>query len=506
MALSRINYLLIFFLGSTSLLFSQLPASEKSQTVEKTIELNKAGSQRFGSSVVVYGLCVSGSETFLNIRRFDLHLKAQDSLQIKQKGKPEDYLQLWSDTLHGFLNIYLQQTDKKQVSIFRFTKKHELHATIENVDVARLNSISGFENELFYFKNTAYTIKTEPDSGGKQFYLNKYTLTSDLKNFEYTLTWQFPFERKNIRSAHIFYADRKQVLLYVNLSGQDKRGQWILKLDAVKGQLLRGIKLNERDDNAVYEFGNFIMDTTQKLLRVTGQKFTGVQWKEDAPQPSVGNAAFAFLYLIGIDSLNEINARDEFKIPIQEIKTGMDKSSSSYILRISKIQKKEDKLILETDLFRSKDNLKTFFYVNSTLLTLTLSEEEITLEKNTLVTNLLIEKFYTVPDPLDLNGKLFNDSSGLFEKLYYKSLTFPVKTAFKRGDDGNTAWLLKKSYPKKNTVNFSLLAPVNKIYKLNSIADLPKSSEPFLIPLSESSFLMTDQMEETKFRTVLREW
>lgn len=477
---------LLFFLLLSGCLSAQV----------RDFALANANCQLFGNTVFVYGLQNEEKGFSVSIRRFDTTLKQIDSLILPQKGKADDYLQTWSDTLHGFLNIYLQKKENKSVTIFRFNRKQELVATVENVDVARLNSVSGFEGGRCYYKNSFYSIRTVPDSGGKQFFIDKYILKDELKNFEYAMSWQFPFERKYIRSARIFYADRKQVLVFVHLEGPGKRSQWVLKIHATTGELTRGIKLNEPEDLDVYEFGNFLVDTVKKTLLIAGQKFKAAQWKEDTRQPSIANATQAHLYLISIDSLAEIDGRDEFKIPVKDIRSGVDKSASSYLLRLTTLKKKEEGVLsLGTDVYRSRDGMKSFFYVNSGMLTVRIAEEEVTLDKTEISPQPMVEKFYFVPDPLDLNGRLFTDTSSRFEALYEVNPTLPVKLAYKQDGLGNGTWLLKKSYAKKGNLSYALLSPVNRIYKITAIAELSKVIDPVFLPISLSRYLIATQTE-----------
>lgn len=496
-ALLNRKFLSVFFVLALCLL--------RGQSLD--VGLTKANCQKYSSSLFIYGFSVSSKTATFKIYSSDFNLKIKDSLILNQTGTMDEYLQTYSDTLHGFLNIYLQKKEKKLVTILRFNKNFELIATIENVDIARLNSISGFENELFYFKKSVYSIKTVKDSSGQQFYLNKYSLKAEDKNFEYQLRWQFPFERKNIQSAHIFYADYKQVLLYVHVRGDTKKGQWILKINALSGQLIRGTKLNDSGEEAVYEFGQCINDTLKKTLTLAGQKILSKQWKEGDKHPNLNNASSISLYLIEMDSMAEVTERNTFNAALLDVKQGAKKTGNSYILRIAGMKRNaENKLLLEADLFKSADNLQSFTYANSHSLIISQGDEQLVLEKCTLSLNPLIEKFFIVPDKLDINGKLFNDSLGQFEKLYYKAMTLPVKQDFKIAADGNPVWLLKKSYAKKNTVNFSTLLPVNKIYKLNSVQDFTKSSEPQFTGISDTFFMLSHQAEENKFSVKLIPW
>ena len=234
-------------------LFCLITLAFFSQT--KQFNLSKGNCQLYKSNIYSFGLLDQKSNTVCMIYKLNFRLQTLDSLSVDLgKNASGNFLQLFSDTLHDLLNVYIQQKDKKQITVIRLNKFFERLATIENVDVARLNSISTFESELFYFKNSVYTIK--------QFYLNKYVLKSDLKNFDYEPKWQFPFERKNINSAHIFYADTNCVLLYVNVIDGARFGQWILKVNAKTGKLIRGTKLNDKGETTSYQFGTFFSDTT----------------------------------------------------------------------------------------------------------------------------------------------------------------------------------------------------------------------------------------------------
>jgi len=293
----------------------------------KTFGLVKGNCQLFSGNLYAYGIKANSG---FCIYKLDLKLNCTDSLTIEiSRSNPDSYLQNWSDTLHGFLNIYLQKKEKKTVTIFRFTKKFELLATIENIEVTRLNNTSLFSSESFYFNNSVYSIKTESDTSGKQFYLNKYFLKSSTDNFDYEFKWQFPFERKNIRSAHIFYANKTHVFLFVTVFGGIKTGQWILKIEAESAKLVKATKINSKEETNVYLFGDFLFDKNTNSFQFVGQKFkeTEVAFKEN--KFSFPGPAFITLYSFQFDSLGEISNKQDFKIPIVDVKSA--KSSSKRI-------------------------------------------------------------------------------------------------------------------------------------------------------------------------------
>lgn len=422
------------------------------------------------------------------------------------KSVIDDFLQVYSDTLHNFLNVYVQRKNKKLITIFRFNKLFESFTSIENVDVARLNSISSFENELYYFKNSVYTIKHQTDTSGRQFYLNKFSLRSELKNFEYEFKWQFPFERKNINSAHIFYADTNTVFLYVNVSDGLKSGQWILKINAKNGKLIRGTKLNDKGETTSYQYGAFLLDTSKKTLSVIGQRLTQTQFDQKANKLAISNAAFVSVYLIEIDSAGDVLSKQDFKLPINEPKTASKKAISNYILRITSLKKDKDGAYsFEGDCFKNTDNTLCYLYANTSVYNLIPNEETLTLEKSSLGSNLMIEKYYFNTDKLDMNGKLCIDSLSQFETLFYKSINFPVKKQFKMLD-GNPNWVLTRSDFKKNTINYTVLSPVNKIYQLTKVDDILKSKDPSIITLSETQFILSSQEEDSEFLLKLVAW
>ncbi|MEO6303931.1 MAG: hypothetical protein ABIP51_12245 [Bacteroidia bacterium] len=473
----------------------------------KQFNVSKGNCQLFSGKLYSFGISTQKQNAACIIYKLDLQLKIVDSLTLDLgKANLTDFLQLSSDTLHNFLNIYIQRRDKKTVTILRFNKLFEKIVTIEDVDVARLNSISTFENELFYFKNTVYTVKAQSDTSGKQFYLNKYVLKSELKNFEYEPKWQFPFERKNINSAHIFYADTNAVLLYVNVSGGLKLGQWILKVNAKTGKLIRGTKLNDKGETNSYQYGNYYMDTAKRTLSVLGQRFTETQFNQKEKKLAISNAPFVSFYLIEIDSAGEVLSKLDFKIPVNEPKTTSKKVVSNYLLRIASLNKSKDGTVtFEGDAYRNTDNTLCYLYANTAIYKLIVEEDVLVFEKNTLAANAMIDKYYVSTDKMDMNGKICIDSLAQFENLFYKNSNFAVKKQFKQNDNG-PVWLLTRSDLKKNSIDYTVLAPVNKAYALTKQDEPLKAKDPAIIVLSKTQFIISSQEEESKFQMKVFTW
>ena len=473
----------------------------------KQFNLSKGSSQLFSGKLYSFGINSQTQNAVCIIYKLDKQLKTLDSLTVDLgKIARDNILQLFSDTLHGFLNVYIQRKDKKLITILRFNKLFERVATIENVDVARLNSISNFESELFYFKNSVYTIKNQTDTGGKQFYLNKYQLKSELQNCEYEPKWQFPFERRNINSAHIFYADTNAVMLYVNVTGGLKFGQWILKVNAKTGKLIRGTKLNDRGETTSYQYGSYLIDTAKRITTVIGQRFTNAQLDQKGNKLAISNAPLVSVYIIDIDSAGEVLSKQDVKIPVNEPKTTSKKVISNYLLRISKVNKSSiGALSFEGDIYKNTDKTLCYLYANTTSYLLNPEEDTFVLEKNSIGSNQMIEKYYFNTDKMDMNGKTCIDSLMQFETFFYMNSNFPVKKQFKTVDN-NPIWLLTRSDIKKNSINYTILGHVNKIYQLTTLDEILKSKSPSMITLSETQFVLSSQEEDGKFQLKLINW
>jgi len=475
---------------------------------QKQFDLSKGGCRLFNGNIYTYGLSGKKNNTVFYIYKQDLKLIVLDSHLVEQgNGTPENYLQIYSDTLHDHLNLYLQKKEKKAVTILRFNKKFELVATLENIDIARLNNTAMFSSEVLYFRNTVYSIKTESDTSGKQFYLNKYQLKSETTNFDYEFKWQFPFERKNIHSAHIFHADKSFVFLFVMVSGGTKNGQWILKIESGTGKLLKATKLNDKGETKAYLFGSFFADKNYKSITLVGQKFSEAELNPRPNQWVISSTGQLTVYAIEIDSLGEIVTKADFRIPINDIKTGMKKGPNTYLLRLNDLTKRAaGGLTFTGDVFKIPHPGICYFYTNTLVFNIVPAEDKLALEKNTISPNLQVEDYYITTDKLDLNGKLCSDTLNQQERIFYKTLTFPVKQEFKLDADKNPIWILGKHTTKKNSVNYSFLSPVKKVYQLTTIEEIAEQNNPNFISLSRDSFLISSQPEEGKYQLKLYSW
>lgn len=476
----------------------------------QTIELNlkRSGVQGFNGKIYTFGLIQTGTKPGLIIYELNHSLIKTDSLQIDNlKGKTEDYLALSSDTLHDQLNIYLQNKEKRSVQILKINKKFKTAGLSDETEVARVNSLALFQNDIYYYKNEVYTLRSSMDTSGRQFFLNKHSLKTEKTNFEYEQKWQFPLERKYIRSARIIYADRSIVLIFVQIGEGTKKGQWLLKVSAMNGNLRKGIRIGEKNELNSYYFNQVKVDTAIGRIYLTGQKFSDRDLDLTEKKFNLSGKTAISFYLAVIDSGGDVTSNTEFKLPVVEQKGYVSKTPVNYMIRMNSFEiDKENNITIATDVYKSKPASLCYQYCNSAFLKIKEQDGMITLEKNSIGTHPMIEKYHLTNDPLDMNGKLCIDSLNEFDKLFTKNINLKICKGFKMDESGNPVWLLNKSETKKGTEKFSILGPVKKIYQLSSVAQLNKSEVPSFLLLSSKNFLVTRQAAEDKFLLQIFNW
>ena len=478
------------------------------QSQSLNLPLTAANSQVFNKTLFTYGIRQNSKHTTFCIYKIDQAIKLKDSLIIELgKNKNETFLQCSSDTAHNFLNIYIQKKGANQITVLRFNKNFELLYKIADVDVARLNSISSFNNEMYYFDKDIYSLKTQKDTAGLQFYLNKQSLKSDSENFDYSAKWQFPFERKNIAWAHTFYADKSIVLLYVNIASGIKSGQWILKINAENGQLIKGTKLNDKTEENVYTFGNSHYNPSNKMLLLVGQKFTEKQFQSKQNLLATRGASFALVYLVQVDSIGDVQSRQEIKLPILELKSVAKKTNTNYLLQFVKLKQiNQNEYTLEMDLYRTTDRISCYNYCNTFTNSIKFIEEKLQLEKKTLSSNTQLENFVVSKDKLDRNGKFCIDSLNKLEQVFYKEPAFHVKLGFKPDSLSRPKWLLLKTKLNPASISYQVLQANKTSYELKTLEEISKNQQPSYHALSDSMFVLSRQTSETNYLLKLLKW
>ncbi len=304
--------------------------SLNSQTLQ--LNLSSAGTCVFSGQIYSFGIQEQNQNRFFCVYKINSSLVKSDSLSFPLSSKKgTETVNCWVDTLHDVLSFYVPEGQKQSLTLFRLNKKFELIAQKKEIEVSRINPLSGFDNELYYENKNVYAVKTKYDSAGAQFFLNKYSLKESSITFEYDFPWQFPFERRNIGSAKVIFANTNYVFLFVMVKSGAKTGQWILKVNAKSGELLKGTKLNLKAEEFTYTFGNAFFETKTKTLLLCGSKFTSVQLPPNAHKLAISGQTFCTLYVIELDSIGDVSHRKDFKLPVLEPKLNGKKNKTHHL-------------------------------------------------------------------------------------------------------------------------------------------------------------------------------
>ena len=456
----------------------------------------------------MFGLQEQSSRSVLKIFKLSRDLAVLDSLELNLGKKAvASFQDVQGDTLHGYISLYLQQKESNHLDVVRVNDSLRLVAHIEKTEVARLNNRSVLGSDPFYDGNVVYSLKSVADTGGRQFYLNKYRLKSEVQNYDYSFVWQHAFERKNIASARIMYANARFVAVFVCIQGGPKTGSWLLMVEAASGKLIKGKRLTEINEAATAFYAVSAYDRYQKTFEIAGSKFAHKHYHPESHQVSLASAPFYQVFYMKLDSNLDIVTRQDYNIPVTDQVSGAKKSAGGYLLKLVTLTKpKPGTLLLSCDVYRNSNNAPCFNYVNSLVLNLNTFQDPPVLGKCTVGNHPLIESYYYSQDKLDMNGKLCADSSNAVERVLYHTPTFPVKQGFKLDEAGNPVWILSKTLSKKNQISYSFLLPENKVYATKSIAEVNKSSGSAFVLLNEHRFLLGSPLEEGKFQIKLYNW
>lgn len=263
----------------------------------------------FKEHIYVFGYQQKPKQLQFKCYRFSKSLLLKDSNEVNLGNyTPEQFLEITSDTLHTVLNFYFQLANQKNaVSLFRLNDTLGKICFTENYDGNHINSLTAFDDEKFISNNDLYLVRTNTDTSGKQFYVSKYQLKSINQPFEYDFKWQFALDRKFIHRASVIFSDTNFVLIYVNVSEGLKKGQWILRLNAKTGELIRGTKLNLKGDMRHFLMSNYSYDLKQKTIDIIGSIYQNATIDFKNGTTDFKNSAKTHqLFLIQIDSLGNV--------------------------------------------------------------------------------------------------------------------------------------------------------------------------------------------------------
>ncbi|MBS1652171.1 MAG: hypothetical protein JSU07_09195 [Bacteroidetes bacterium] len=430
----------------------------------------------------------------IKVYKFKFPNKLIDSIEIKVDGQSNDYFQTASDTVHDFLNIYFQKKKSDKTSIIRLNKGFKITATIQNIDIQKVNNLLNFENEKNYFNHAYYAIKKSNDTSNAQFFLDKYILIDTLKNFEYKLAWQFPFERSNIEWAHIILLNKLYVFLFVKINNGLKKGEWILKIKTDSGTLIKGIKINNTPNQFTYCYGNCIFDSINQKLLVTGQMLPTKNFNIQANLNTLNTLSLSSQYIVEIDSSNEITNRAIFTFPIIQNKNNV----SACFLHPNYLSLSTTNNILKIvyDSYFTIKNPLLYAYYNTLCVNFDLTQfstdKKYTVQQTQFFTKLHEDQ---IKNKSVYENFINIESNNNLEKFCFLKEQSPIKLASVNLTD-STYLLLKHSNKDNSTINLSkILVDANKINEINILSfnqseliNLVISSNFAIIALNVNSF------------------
>lgn len=449
---------------------------------QQNLSLEKGNCMAFKQHIYAFGF---KSNSFV-IYKLRPNLQLIDSVYYGlDKTKTTDYLSVDCDTLHESLNFCLQKKDKQNVTLIRFDQKFKLINEFKNIDVTKLDPLANFDHQKFVHlhagkagKKFVYAVKTAMDSLGKQYYLSKYELqNSNEKAFDYKFVWQFNFERQHIKNVRIFYADTTKVLAFVHVNNGERKGQWVLKINAATGLLIKAKKISP-NANLNYRYSNHFVDSISKNVFVLGQLTNGEQLSSSTPT----------LFILQFDSMLSLNSQKQL---IQRITPSNPKAKvpTGFVFQISEVKKKSpDTYQYQIDFY--KNNIIDYKYCNSSLQGFSFADDAIETEPAICKEFPEIENYFFTTDKKDLNGKLFADTANSADRLFYNPPVFKVKQAFKLNSAEFPVWILKKIDAKTGAINFSTLKPGLKTYELKSISTNQKEEAPGMVFFGKSDFVL----------------
>ncbi len=324
----------------------------RAQVVQKP--LLRSGAFQFNHQVYLYGYEQAQQNLLFKCYAYSPQLICHDSIRLDLgKHTPADFLDISTDTLHGGINFYFQRAGgENTLALLRTSPALVKTGLAEHVDANHVNTVTAFDDEKYACGNDIYVIKTVPDSTGRQFFLSKYSTRYAAQSFDYDFRWQFAFERQFIHRAAVVYADSSVVMVYVNVTDSTKKGQWLLRIDARTGKLVRGTRLNYKGDNRYFLYSNAFYDRRSKAMTCVGNIYPQAVINFKTGQADFSSGARNHqLFVIKIDSLGDIVLRSEkpLPLPVPVTKAG---AGTSYHLKVRQLTPMPDKKIAAwTDLY-----------------------------------------------------------------------------------------------------------------------------------------------------------
>lgn len=416
-----------------------------SQVVQRT--LLRAAACFYKQTMYVYGYEQRQDQLMFRCFSYNSDLALKDSAAFPLgKRNHNQYLDISCDTLHDVLNFYFQQADQKnRVSLCRLDSRLNILCTVNDYDANHVNAMTAFEEESYRYKQSLYVISTAEDSTGKQFYLSRSDVKAMNQPFEYTSKWQYAFERKHIQRATVITADSLQVVLYAHVNEGLKKGQWILRVNARNGTLIKGTRLNAKGDERHYLYSKAWYDAKDKSLDLAGSILPSamIDFKNATADFKMLSATHQ-VFLLHIDSLGEVTSRFEKALPLPANVSKPGTAGTPLHIRIREFAKQSDKgFRIGADLYEQKP-ANVMSYYSSWQVKLTPAEEGYSIQTSTVypLPKLIPDLIGTTPG--NAFGKIYLHSISDYDKFEYATPLNPVLIHSSADAENRPILILKK--------------------------------------------------------------
>ncbi|MBS1637080.1 MAG: hypothetical protein JST26_14275 [Bacteroidetes bacterium] len=402
---------------------------------------------RYNSQLYVYGYKQQKTDLVFQCYKVSPALTITDSASVSLgKHLPADFLDITTDTLHDVLSFYFQKADQKNTAtLWRLDPALHQLAYVENVDARRINTLTAFEDEKYAAGPSVYLVKTNGNEQNRQFFLSKFSVLSTGKPFEYKQDWQFAFERNYIHRASVVYANNDLVMVYVNVSDSSKKGQWLLKIDARSGELLKGIRLNKKNEAKNYLYSASVYNSKTKEFTCEG--FVIDEAVLDFRKGTLQVAAWpktTTVFMTRIDSMGQV-AETFVKTLAMPLVPNKLNAQLTYHLKIRELQYFPTLKKMDTwfDVYEMGQD-KVMKYFSSWYATRDESDINGALIPSAFYVSTSVIPGFIGSAKGDMYGKVWLGDGKQYDRFLYKKTLLPVVASTFINAAGNTVYILVK--------------------------------------------------------------
>jgi len=444
---------------------------------EKHFYLESPSLIQYQSQLYLYG--INNGKLIVYILQNDL--LAQDSLYYPlpvDGAKSRWYIQ--ADTSYGSLDFIIHRKEQQKGIFICLGKPLRVLREFKDIDITQINTLRDFNYQAYTHRLNTFVVKQLDDTTGRMFYLSKYLLfNTSSKPANHSFLWQYNFGKKNIGLVKMLFADSLTAYSYVVINEGERKGSWLLKLNAQNGQLIRGKKISLKSG---YEMGlsSFAIDTVNKEMVLAAQLIVQKQLTDK-------------LFICRFDSLMELAGTLE--IPIRFVSADpKSKPKSIPMIQFSNMHIKSAELSTILNLY--KDENTYFQYIDSKKINLSIEDAldaPIEWKENPGLSALLLST-----DKNNPGGRIWKDTTKHHLSLFYGAE--PVKTllGFKINTENQAEWLLRLTDYKTNQTQIKQFKPGKKNYEALTLFNADLKEIPIVRVISDNTWVILRQTSDER--------